>query len=633
MSKKFLFQLLASGSLAVGLSLALAGEVQAQTTTRSVRESINQVREYIRELKEDNDLGQVTSVSEFVDVKPTDWAFLALQSLVERYGCIVGLPTNPPTYQGRRATTRYEFAAGLNACLDRINELIAASVENLVTKEDMKLIQRLQEEFAAELALLRGRVDTLEARTATLEAQQFSTTTKLTGQVILSVQGAFGAKNVAVPKGSVPTTALQPGIKFKPGDLPQKPFGTFVRKDGEALNVSPRDTRVADATTFGYRVNLNFNTSFSGKDLLLTTVQMDDVTLGANAYDLTGTNNTALSYSFLNRAGGGTAGLWYLSYSFPVLADKGKIFITGYGGGVNDYVDTLSPLNDDGQGALSAFGLRNPLYNQNLALGVGAGFGYDFFDGKFNFSIGYLASGNAGLGAFAPVSTPASGRGEVDGLFGSSFNAYAQLTGYPTDNLGLSLLYIRSGSDPSLPLSYGGGVGTQSIEAFNNVGVASQADNLGFQFKWQPLKNFILGGWFGVTWFNGSGSTNVIVNVDTDGDGVPDADVLQGRRVTGSGTALNYALVFAFPDVGTKGSQAQIVVGAPPYLSSSSGLRASRLVGASSDDVPILVEASYRFKFTEYLSITPGIIAIFNPEGNAANPTVFVGAIRSTFSF
>jgi hypothetical protein len=193
MSKKLLFKLLASGSLAVGLSLALAGEVQAQTTTRSVRESINQVREYIRELKEDNDLGQVTSVSEFVDVKPTDWAFLALQSLVERYGCIVGLPTNPPTYQGRRATTRYEFAAGLNACLDRINELIASSVENLVTKEDMKLIQRLQEEFAAELALLRGRVDTLEARTATLEAQQFSTTTKLTGQVIFGVQGAFGA--------------------------------------------------------------------------------------------------------------------------------------------------------------------------------------------------------------------------------------------------------------------------------------------------------------------------------------------------------------------------------------------------------------------------------------------------------
>ncbi|HEY9895853.1 MAG TPA: iron uptake porin, partial [Candidatus Sericytochromatia bacterium] len=69
-------------------------------------------------------VGQVTSVSQLSDVQPTDWAFQALQSLVERYGCIVGYPDR--TYRGNRALTRYEFAAGLNACMDRINELIAA---------------------------------------------------------------------------------------------------------------------------------------------------------------------------------------------------------------------------------------------------------------------------------------------------------------------------------------------------------------------------------------------------------------------------------------------------------------------------------------------------------------------------
>ncbi|MEN9280025.1 MAG: carbohydrate porin, partial [Gloeomargarita sp. DG_1_4_bins_134] len=106
-----------------------------------------------------------------------------------------------------------------------------------------------------------------------------------------------------------------------------------------------------------------------------------------------------------------------------------------------------------------------------------------------------------------------------------------------------------------------------------------------------------------------------------------------GSAINAGGTALNYALVFAFPDVGTRGSQAQIVVGAPPYLSSSTGLVKNGLTAAAADDVPILLEASYRFKFTEYLTITPGIMAIFNPEGNSANPTVFVGAIRSTFSF
>ena len=54
------------------------------------------------------DLGQVTSVSQLSDVKPTDWAFQALQSLVERYGCIAGYPDK--TYRGNRAMTRYEFA-------------------------------------------------------------------------------------------------------------------------------------------------------------------------------------------------------------------------------------------------------------------------------------------------------------------------------------------------------------------------------------------------------------------------------------------------------------------------------------------------------------------------------------------
>lgn len=69
--------------------------------------------------------GPVTSISQLSDVQPTDWAFQALQSLVERYGCIAGYPDR--TYRGNRAMTRFEFAAGMNACLDRINELIAAA--------------------------------------------------------------------------------------------------------------------------------------------------------------------------------------------------------------------------------------------------------------------------------------------------------------------------------------------------------------------------------------------------------------------------------------------------------------------------------------------------------------------------
>jgi len=37
-------------------------------------------------------MAQITSVSQLSDVQPTDWAFQALQSLVERYGVIAGYP-------------------------------------------------------------------------------------------------------------------------------------------------------------------------------------------------------------------------------------------------------------------------------------------------------------------------------------------------------------------------------------------------------------------------------------------------------------------------------------------------------------------------------------------------------------
>ncbi|MHC5598943.1 MAG: iron uptake porin, partial [Nostoc sp.] len=77
-----------------------------------------------------NPAGQVTSVSQLSDVKPTDWAFQALQSLVERYGAIAGYTDG--TFKGDRSLTRYEFAAGLSAALDRLNELIGTSTTDLV---------------------------------------------------------------------------------------------------------------------------------------------------------------------------------------------------------------------------------------------------------------------------------------------------------------------------------------------------------------------------------------------------------------------------------------------------------------------------------------------------------------------
>ena len=54
------------------------------------------------------------------DVQPTNWAFAAIQSLNDRYGCIAGYPDG--TFKPTQATTRAQAAALVNACIDRISE-------------------------------------------------------------------------------------------------------------------------------------------------------------------------------------------------------------------------------------------------------------------------------------------------------------------------------------------------------------------------------------------------------------------------------------------------------------------------------------------------------------------------------
>jgi len=123
---------------------------------------------------ESSSMEQVTSVSQLSDVQPGDWAYEALRNLVERYGCIAGYPDG--SFRGNRAMSRYEFAAGLNACLQQVERLIAPNTADFVTREDLERLQRLVDEFRTELTTLGTRVDNLEGRVAFLEDHQFSTT-------------------------------------------------------------------------------------------------------------------------------------------------------------------------------------------------------------------------------------------------------------------------------------------------------------------------------------------------------------------------------------------------------------------------------------------------------------------------
>jgi hypothetical protein len=82
---------------------------------------------------------QNASTTQFRDVKPTDWAYPAIQSLVERYGCISGYPDS--TFRGQQALTRYEFAAALNSCLDKLNASFTEQLNQKASKEELQLLQ------------------------------------------------------------------------------------------------------------------------------------------------------------------------------------------------------------------------------------------------------------------------------------------------------------------------------------------------------------------------------------------------------------------------------------------------------------------------------------------------------------
>ena len=324
-------------------------------------------------------LDQVTSVSQLSDVQPTDWAFQALQSLVERYGCIAGYPDG--TFRGNQALTRYEFAAGLNACLDQI---LAQVGGDGLDPADLDTISRLQDDFAAQLASLRGRVDSLESRIDTVEAQQFSTTTKLKGEVLFTVADTFG-----------------PAIGQNDGDPTQ--------------------------TTFSNRVRLNFESSFTGRDKLRTRLQAGNF----DSFGSIGTDEVRLGHD----AGGGNNveidDLWYQGN----LGDNTTFMVGTSGLDWDNVFDVVNPyFESSGGGALSRFGRRNPAVYRSEE-GAGLSLTHRFGD-TFSVSAAYLADDGD-----APNSAPSNG------IFNGDYAAGAQIDFMPNDDLHFALTYLHSYSD------------------------------------------------------------------------------------------------------------------------------------------------------------------------------------------
>jgi len=525
-------------------------------------------------------LAQVTSVSQLSDVQPTDWAFQALQSLVERYGCIAGYPNL--TYRGNRALTRYEFAAGLNACLDRVNELIATATGDLVSKEDLAALQKLQEQFAAELTTLRGRVDAVEARTAELEANQFSTTTKLNGEAIIAAVGATG--------------------------------GAPDTDDPNIILVN--------------RVRLNLTTSFTGKDLLITGLQAYNFLGGADGsgsvQESLGLASPLLSASSartsfepqfpgvnvrdLSAVGANSLQVYKLLYIFPV-ANKLTLF-AGTAAETSDAFPTITPFYGEGQESISRFASLNPVLRvsggtSGTGLASAAGFIFNVSP-SLDFRALY-GNANANLPQKSPneavpgISTTPLGAG----LFSGSTVIAAQLTFKPSRDLDIGLNYANSYHEINI---LGTGLISSDIGALGGVAADTpvKLNSVGGTLTWRFSPKIALSGYGAALFVD-----------DSSGD------------VDASTTFTSWMVGVHFNDLFKSGNNAGIIFGQPLFRSDASG---AAILGANRA-TPYHLEAYYRIKLNDNISITPGGFVLFNPEGDSTNETTTVGVLRTTFTF
>jgi hypothetical protein len=396
-------------------------------------------------------VSQVSSVSELSDVDPNQWAFQTLKLLVERYGCIEGYPNKK--YLGNRPLSRYEFAAGLDACLDKVGEQIAAATSNLATKDDLAAVQRLQEEFKTELTTLKSRTDILEVKTKELEEQQFSTTTKLASTVVFGITGGGAGGDIKL-SGAAPFF----------GDSAATGIGRVV--PGDAAN-----------TTFVDRVRINFLTTFTGDDLL-------EIRLAGSAGD-----SVLASYSV--PAGFGVGDLDYSDNSgaltngrSPVLFDHivysnkiGENFRYFIGPSVDPkkIVDTNSFANNEE----SDFSNR-ALFNSPYLFGIVGG---DNPSVAFDYSISKSISLRAIYNSAQGGQSLGFGNG---GIFGGSNQLFSELEVKPSEKSAIRLQYAK--------INEQGKALTSSLKG--NILNAS-TDVFGVNTEWAITPNFGIFGRYG----------------------------------------------------------------------------------------------------------------------------------------
>lgn len=461
---------------------------------------------------------QVTSVTQFSDVQPSDWAYQALSNLVEKYGCVAGYANG--TFGGGKAMTRYEAAALLNACLDRVTE---------VTDE----LQRLANEFSKELSVLRGRVSSLETKVGVLQAQQFSTTTKLRGEATFVLGGVDGARLAN---------------------------GTNVGN-----------------TAFNYDLRLNFDTSFTGKDLLRTRLRSGNFSSqpfgsSSSLFKLDKAETYANQVT-LDR----------LYYSFPALA-KGVTLTAGPLVRNTEMAWVPTAYKSDILDFFAVAGAPG-VYNKATGAGFGAQYVQPGKKGGVVASLNYVAqNGND------------SSKGEFDAT--GALNTLAQI-GYRAPQYGIAFGY-RYGTEGTRVRNFNALAGASAVLASGQT-----SNGYAFNAYWQPKTSGIIPSVSGAYGWN-------TVSLNASGNQTPNAATNSQTWFAG----LQWSDVFA------KGNAAGFAIGAPGNSAS-----------LAADKKAVMWEAFYRYRVSDNISVTPAIFYVSNNQGLQNASDNYGGVIQTTFRF
>jgi hypothetical protein len=436
--------------------------------------------------------------------------------------------------------TRFEAAAILNACLDRVTE-----------KTDE--LDRLLEEFQSESRSTQGRIEELNHKTASLQAQQFSTTTRLNIAASMILGGIPGYKVAGIS-----------GYGY---------------------------------TTFNEDIMLSLNTSYTGRDLLVTRFRSGNF----SEYPFAKYTNNILKMAE-TQAWSETLYLTQLYYSFPV-GEQMKLTIgaliknselywvpSAYTADILDYFSTGGASGVYSKASGEGLALQ---WQQPSRRGSGA----------WIVNLNYVVNGSCGL-----LSGSQNGGCGANSSYGiinqfSGINALTQI-GWKSAYWGAALGY-RHGTTNSTFRDGNSAAGDTLLQG-------QSSESLAVNLYWNPFKTGkipSISGGYGYTFVSGIPVSDI-----------PKQNISQSSRSWMIG--LQWDKTFNTPNV------AGIAVGQPPNAAGGRG------------SSPWLWEFFYRIQVTNNISVTPELFYGSNVSVTTSNAGFepsgwngWGGIIKTSFKF